>query len=161
MHRAAILLLAIFAFSCHSKPDPLPIEGTWELMSATATEGDTTYSTFDSTRSMIKILNKTHFAFLNHAVNAKTDSTAAVSTAAVETAAPYSAGGGRYTLVDSIYTEYLDYFSDPVWENHTFVFTVNIQNDTLIQKGVEKVESLGIERVIIEKYKRVKREQKP
>ncbi len=159
MHRTSfslVLLLTCLLFSCTSKPDQLPIEGTWELISATATEGDTTYSTFDSGRSMIKILNKTHFAFLNHALNAKTDSTAAVSTGAVSTAAPFSAGGGDYTLVDSTYTEHLNYFSDPAWENHSFEFIVNIHSDTLIQKGVEKVEELGIDRIIIEKYTRVK-----
>ncbi|GAB2799585.1 hypothetical protein GCM10027275_51840 [Rhabdobacter roseus] len=151
MHRTAtcvLLLLPCLLFSCHSKPDQLPLEGTWELISATTMERDSTFSTFDSTRSMIKILNKTHFAFLNHTIDANT-------------VAPYSAGGGKYTLVDSTYTEHLDYFSDPAWENHTFSFTVNIQNDTLIQKGVEKVEALGIDRVIIEKYTRVKTEQKP
>ncbi len=95
---------------------------------------------------MIKILNPTHFAFLNHAVNAKQDSSAA----------PFSAGGGTYTLVDSTYTEHLDYFVDPAWENHTFEFVVTIAQDTLIQKGVEKLEELGIDRIIVEKYRRVK-----
>lgn len=132
--------------SCEQKTNQLPLEGTWELISATSTEGDTTFSTFDATRSMIKILNPTHFAFLNHVRDSKRDSTAA----------PFSAGGGTYTLVDSTYTEHLDYFVDPAWEQHTFVFTVKIDQDTLIQKGVEKVEELGIDRIITEKYRRVK-----
>jgi hypothetical protein len=141
------LLIAFLFVSCKSEQSSqLPLEGTWELISATATEGDSTFSTFDTTRSMIKILNPTHFAFLNHAVNAKQDSTAA----------PFSAGGGTYTLADSTYTEHLDYFVDPAWEQHTFVFTVTIDQDTLIQKGVEKVEELGIDRIITEKYRRVK-----
>ena len=42
------------------------------------------------------------------------------------------------------------------WEGHSFNFTVTISNDTLIQKGIEKVENLGIDRLIIEKYVRVK-----
>jgi hypothetical protein len=33
---------------------------------------------------------------------------------------------------------------------------VTIKEDTLIQKGIEKIEKLGIERTIIEKYKRLK-----
>lgn len=137
--------------SCEQKTNQPPLEGTWELISATSTEGDSTFSTFDATRSMIKILNSTHFAFLNHVQDAKKDSTAA----------PFSAGGGTYTLVDSTYTEHLDYFVDPAWEQHTFAFTVKIDNDTLIQKGVEKVEELGIDRIIIEKYKRVKTASRP
>ena len=141
------LLIPFLFFSC--KPEQssqISIEGTWELISATSTEGDTTFSTFDPTRKMIKILNPTHFAFLNHAVSAKQNSTAA----------PFSAGGGTYTLVDSTYTEHLDYFVDPAWENHTFEFVVTIDQDTLVQKGVEKLEELGIDRIIVEKYRRVK-----
>lgn len=140
------LLIPFLYISC--KPEPsksLPIEGTWELVSATSTEGDSTFSTFDPTRKMIKILNATHFAFLNHTLNAKDSA-----------AAPFSAGGGTFTLVDSTYTEHLDYFVDPAWENHTFPFTVTINQDTLVQKGVEKLEELGIDRVIVEKYRRVK-----
>lgn len=144
------LLISCLFLSCEQKTNHLPLEGTWELISATSTEGDSTFSTFDATRSMIKIVNPTHFAFLNHALNAK-DSTAA----------PFSAGGGTYTLADSTYTEHLDYFVDPAWEQHTFAFTIKIENDTLIQKGVEKVEELGIDRIIIEKYKRVKTFSRP
>ncbi|GAB3171818.1 lipocalin-like domain-containing protein [Telluribacter humicola] len=151
-----VFLFTSLLFSCNPKSDQLPIEGTWELVSATTIQGDTSFSTFDAGRSMIKILNKSHFAFLNHALKAKKDSTAAASTAA-----PYSAGGGTYTLVDSTYTENLNYYSDPAWENHSFEFVVKIQNDTLIQKGVEKIEELGIDRIIVEKYKRVKAEPKP
>lgn len=141
-----ILLSLLFA-TCTKveKPDQLPLVGTWELIAANTIEKDSMFSTFDPHRSMIKIINSTHFAFLNHAIQQDSVS------------APYYAGGGRYTLVDSIYTEQLDYFNDKVWEGHTFEFVVTIRNDTLIQQGVEKVEGLGIDRVIIEKYKRVKK----
>jgi len=33
---------------------------------------------------------------------------------------------------------------------------VKIKNDTLIQKGIEKVEKLGVDRIIVEKYVREK-----
>ncbi len=145
--KAKILLLLSFIpafFSCNKTPTTSPLVGTWELVSATATEKDSTFSTFDSTHKMIKIINETHFAFLNHSVS-KNDSSAA----------RFSAGGGKYTLADSVYTESLDYFTDKAWENNKFSFVVKISGDTLIQKGVEKVEKLGIDHIIIEKYKRV------
>lgn len=69
----------------------------------------------------------------------------------------FIAGGGAYTLVDSIYTEHLEYFVDRQWEDNKFEFVVKIVQDTLIQKGIEKVEKLGIDHVIVEKYKRVER----
>ncbi len=132
--------------ACNSKQNALPIIGTWELISATTTEGDSTFSTFNPNRKMIKIINPTHFAFLNHALSTEKDTSKST----------FTAGGGTYALMDSNYTEHLDYYIDKVWENNKFQFVVKISNDTLIQKGVEKLEKLGIDRVIIEKYKRVK-----
>ena len=68
----------------------------------------------------------------------------------------FSAGGGNYTLKDSLYTEHLQYCNDRQWEGNNFEFTVTINNDTLIQKGLEKIDSLGVNRMNIEKYLRVK-----
>ncbi|GAB3509087.1 hypothetical protein GCM10027341_45630 [Spirosoma knui] len=130
---------------CNSKPANGSLNGTWELVSATTTEKDSTFSTFDPSHKMIKIINDTHFAFLNHAIDRSKDSSVTA----------FTAGGGKYTLADSTYTENLEYFTDKNWENNTFKFTVNVVGDTLVQKGVEKVEKLGVDRIIIEKYKRV------
>lgn len=142
-----IVVMAMFMFSgCSTNQPEVPIQGTWELISATTIEKDSTFSTFDPSHKMIKIVNATHFAFLNHALNRAKDSSATA----------FSAGGGKYSLVDSTYTENLEYFNDKAWENTKFQFVVKIIGDTLIQKGIEKVDKLGIDRVIIEKYKRVK-----
>jgi hypothetical protein len=54
------------------------------------------------------------------------------------------------------YTEHLDYYSDRNWEGKTFQFTVSINNDTLVQRGIEKVEKEGIDQEIIERYVRAK-----
>lgn len=130
--------------SCTTETKKVPLVGTWELVSATTTEKDSTYSTFNAGQKMIKVINDTHFAFLNHPASKTADSTQA-----------FSAGGGRYTLTDSAYTEHLDYFADKAWEGHTFDFVIQIKGDTLIQKGVEKVPERGIDHIIVETYKRV------
>ena len=140
------LMALLFAISACEKQSTMSLEGTWQLISATSTEKDSTFSTFNSKVKMIKIINTSHFAFLSHDITGAKDSTRAA----------YTAGGGTYTLKDSLYTENLEYFSDPQWENHKFEFVVKIQKDTLVQKGVEKLEKLGIDRVIVEKYVRVK-----
>jgi hypothetical protein len=119
--------------------------GTWELISATSTEKDSTFSTFEPRNKMIKIITPTHFAFFNHDQKMGKDSTTAA----------FSGGGGTYTLKDSTYTEHLEYFNSREWEGHTFEFVVTIKNDTLTQRGVEKLENLGIDRIIVEKYKRL------
>ncbi|MCY7330577.1 MAG: hypothetical protein LH618_18645 [Saprospiraceae bacterium] len=145
-----IFLLATCCASCDTTPKtnevkPSPIVGTWELISATMTQKDSTFSTFDPTHKMIKIITPTHFAFFNHDLKMGKDSATA----------SFAGGGGAYTLKDSVYTEHLEYFNLREWEDHTFPFVVKVKNDTLTQQGVEKVEELGIERLIVEKYRRV------
>ncbi len=142
----SILVLIISMTSCNTEKKHNPIEGTWRLISAETTEKDSTFSTFNSKLKMIKIINETHFAFFNHDLHNGKDSTNAV----------FFGGGGKYTLKDSTYTENLEFFNNRQWENNKFEFIVKVQNDTLTQKGVEKIEKLGINRIITEKYVREK-----
>jgi hypothetical protein len=149
--RKETFLLIVFVIVCLScgkeKTQPKAVEGTWQLFSATLIEkGDTTFTDYTKNVRMIKVINQTHFTFLNHDLTHGKDSTNAV----------FSAGGGRYTLAGNTYTEYLEYCNAREWEGHEFKFDVTVSNDTLIQKGVEKLENLNIERLNIEKYLRVK-----
>lgn len=138
------IIIALLFASCNLKKEQesIPLIGTWRLVSATSTEKDSTFSTFNPKTKMIKIINDSHFAFFNHDLNNGKDSTNAV----------FFGGGGTYTLKDSVYKENLEYFNNRQWENNSFEFVVKIKNDTLIQKGVEKIEKLGVDRIIIEKY---------
>ena len=143
----SFISVLIIVASCvtNQKQKPPVIVGTWQLISSTSTENGNTSSTFNPKVKMIKIINPTHFAFFSHDLNNGKDSATAT----------FIAGGGTYTLADSIYTEHLDYFVDRQWENNKFEFVIKIKNDTLIQQGIEKVEKLGVDHVIVEKYKRV------
>ena len=149
---AAITLLAI---ACNnpektkvgeSVSDIGSISGTWQLISGTLVEGGDSVVT-DYTRgiSMIKVINDTHFAFLNHDLRHGRDSIAS-----------FSAGGGLYTLTGNHYTEFLEYCSAREWEGNEFHFTIEMRNDTLIQRGIEKIEGIGVDRLNIEVYHRVK-----
>jgi len=150
--RIICALLIGLAWSCDShkntnvpKQEGSPLEGTWQLISGTIIEnGDTTVTDYTGNQSMIKVINATHFAFLNHDLKKGKDSTAA-----------FGAGGGVYTLEGDQYTEYLEYCNAREWEGNTFQFTVKIQGDTLTQSGTEKIENLGVERLNVERYKRV------
>ncbi|QJX48984.1 hypothetical protein HMJ29_19550 [Hymenobacter taeanensis] len=124
-----------------------PLMGTWQLVKGTVIDkGDTSVTDYTKNKniSFVKIINDTHFAFLQHDVHKGKDS------------AVYVSGGGRYQLNDSTYTEHLEYCSARNWEGNDFAFTVSIKSDTLVQQGVEKVEASGINRTNIEKYVRVK-----
>jgi hypothetical protein len=141
-----ILLVAICMSCGGEKEKPKSVEGTWQLVSATLIEkGDSTFTDYTKNARMIKVINKTHFTFLNHDLSHGKD-TANVA---------FSAGGGRYTLDGNKYTEFLEFCNAREWEGHEFKFDVTVSNDTLIQQGVEKLEDLGIERLNIEKYVRV------
>lgn len=147
------LLIVSILISCETTPKEqdmsktlLPVEGTWKLLSGTTIEkGDTTVTDYTQGKSFIKIINQSHFAFVGHDLNKGKDSTAF-----------FSSGSGTYELKDSAYTEHLEYCNDRAWEGNDFHFTVTISNDTLIQQGIEKIESAGVDRINIEKYVRVK-----
>lgn len=120
----------------------IDLKGTWRLLSAsTTTKGVTTVTDYTKNQQMIKIINETYFAFLKHDLQTNKDSTN-----------HFDAGGGKYVLKGNQYTEHLDYYADKNWEGKTFNFTITIINDTLIQKGIEKVAKENIDRVIVEKY---------
>lgn len=152
MKSKLLLFIFVFFISCEMKTNKnsnekleIPIVGTWKLLSGTLIEkGDTSITDYTKNISFIKIINDTHFSFLQHDLNKGKDSTAS-----------FVAGGGSYTLNDSLYTEHLEYCSAREWEGNDFSFVVEIKNDTLIQQGIEKVESAGINRLNIEKYIRL------
>jgi len=144
-----VIALSACNYSDKTKTDVTgkSIEGSWKLLTGTLIEnGDTIITDYTKNTSFIKIMNKDHFAFFHHDLNKGNDSSAV-----------FVAGGGRYTFSDSIYTEHLEYCSARQWEENDFSFTVTIKNDTLIQKGIESIKELKVNRLNIEKYVRLKR----
>ncbi|MDB5006887.1 MAG: hypothetical protein JWP45_1280 [Mucilaginibacter sp.] len=141
------LIIVCLLSACEYNPKPInPVNGTWQLVSGTTiTRGVSTFTDYTKTQRMIKIINDSHFAFLQHRLNTPKDSSN-----------KFDAGGGSYTLNGNKYTEHLDYYSDKNWEGKSFDFTVTVKGDTLVQTGLEKVEKENINREIIEKYIRVK-----
>ena len=148
----AFITATVLACTAENKSDAtsssvMPIVGTWQLLSGTLIEkGDTVVTDYNKNISFIKIINDTHFAFMQHDLKKGKDSVAV-----------FVAGGGKYSLRDNSYTEHLEYCSAREWEANDFKFTIEIKNDTLVQRGVEKIESEGIDRLNIEKYVRVKK----
>ncbi|MFL5771592.1 MAG: hypothetical protein ACJ75F_00450 [Flavisolibacter sp.] len=149
--------LIVLLFSCiiiccsqpgkeNSAQTSKPMEGTWKLLTGTVIEnGDTTITDYTHDVSFIKIINATHFSFLQHDLKKGKDS-----------AAVFVAGGGRYSFNNNNYTEHLEYCSAREWEGNDFSFSVSFNGDTLIQQGIEKVEKAGVNRINTEKYTRVK-----
>lgn len=141
---------ALLLSSCGDKTpatvsNPIQLEGTWKLVSANMyQQGDTTSTYPVPGQEMIKIFNGQHFAFFKHDTNKGIDSTAV-----------FDAGAGTYTLDGDVYKEELQYCSARGWEGHKFEFRLRQSNDTLIQQGIEKIDSLNINREIVETYIRL------
>lgn len=157
MNKLTVLVLGSLMFSAcqeskEAKPvvaERSPIEGTWKLLKGTLIEkGDTTITDYDNGKlSFIKVVNGTHFTFLLHDLKQGKDSATAA----------FSAGGGKYSLEGSTYTEHLEYCNDRNWEGHDFPFQISIHGDTLTQTGVEKVAETGVERHNTEVYVRLRK----
>jgi hypothetical protein len=147
------VFLSVLLMDCTSHPEQKQknniyspsIVGTWELVTGTIIEnGDTSVTDYTRNVCFIKIINDTHFTFLNHDLNKGADSTAV-----------FVAGGGKYSLNGNAYKENLEYCNFREWEGNDFEFEITIKNDTLTQRGLEKIEDLNVERLNIEIYKRV------
>ncbi|MBK0378102.1 hypothetical protein [Mucilaginibacter segetis] len=122
-----------------------PIYGTWKLSSAvTITKGDSVSTYPVKGQEMIKIINGTHFSFFRHDVKGGGSEPI------------YDTGAGTYRLTGDNYTENLQYCNYREWENHSFTFKVTFKGDTLIQKGIERIDSLNINREIVETYVKIK-----
>jgi hypothetical protein len=150
--RSFLLLLALSYTSCKqanslTTPAGSPLQGTWKLVSnVIITKGDTVvaYPAKGKANVMIKMYNDTHFSFFNH------------DTKQGKVATPvYDLGAGTYTLRGDDYQEHLEYCNYREWENHNFSFKLTVKNDTLLQRGIEKIDSLNVNREIIETYIRI------
>ncbi|RAW01407.1 hypothetical protein [Pseudochryseolinea flava] len=146
------VFVALITCACVSKPAETfqsKLIGTWQLVDALQIKKDSTIHTTVPGRKMIKIINDTHFAFLNHNVREKGDTT---------TTHFFGGGGGSYDLVDTRYTEHLEFCTARGYEGNDFTFDLEIRGDTLIQKGVEALKDFGIGEEnlqIVEVYVRV------
>lgn len=151
----APVAFALLLNACASAPEKnsgpeenaLDITGTWHYLSSTTIQdGDTSSTIYGKDQEGMKTITDTHFTFLLRDKNNGADS-----------AASFVAGGGRVSLEGNKYIEFLDYCNYREWEGSRFEFEVELKGDTLIQKGAERVESLNVERTIIETYLRAKR----
>ncbi len=136
-----IIVVLITCVSCQKKKAENSIEGTWKMIYAETKQGDSIQIKDLSNTDFIKIINKSHFAFINQDYGN------------VEN---FYSGGGTYTYRDNQYVEILNFTSVELLRDHKFPFTTKINGDTLTQTGIEEVKAAGMKREIIERYIRIK-----
>lgn len=122
------------------------LNGTWRLISSKVVTGkDTTFTYPVKDLEMIKLFNGSHFAFFKHDIKK----------GGIKNPV-FDSGAGTYKLAGDNYEEHLDYCNYREWENTGFKFKLTLKNDTLVQKGIEKIDSLNVNQEITEIYTRVR-----
>lgn len=117
------------------------IEGTWKLVYAETRDQDSVEVRDITTTDFIKIINKTHFAFLSQD---RSDASRSYG------------GGGTYTYNGDQYIEKLEFTALESYKNKSFPFTLKIEGDSLTQYGTEEIKEENIKKYIVEKYIKIK-----
>ncbi|QQY81241.1 hypothetical protein JJL45_09895 [Tamlana sp. s12] len=141
MKVSILIILAFTFFNCKKNRSANDISGTWKMVYAEIIENDLTTVKDLSHTEFIKIINDSHFAFFNQDLTNDEN---------------FYGGGGTYLLNGDDYQEVLSYTSAKHFKDHKFSFKVQFKGDTLIQTGLEHIKEAGINRVITEKYLRLK-----
>ena len=151
----AIVAASALGLPAHAQDKASPLEGAWELVEAKNVPADPDFSLTKT--HQIKILTKTHFAFMSQdRLPAKTKPTAAELTAAAKS---FSAGGGTYKLEGDAYTEHIEFFAVPKFVGASITFKIKWEGDEWIQSGTLPLKALGLsdhDVQITEKYRRIK-----
>ena len=148
----AIVAVSIVGLPAHAQDKAKSLEGAWELVAARNVPADPDFS-LKKTRQ-IKIITKTHFAFLSQDRLPAKPSAAELAAAAKS----YSAGGGTYKLEGDAYTEHIEFFAVPKFVGTSITFKVKWEGDEWIQTGTLPLKALGLsdhDVQIEERYRRV------
>jgi len=131
-----------------------PLEGAWELVDAKYAPADPTFSL--TTYRQIKILTKTHWAYLSQDRSAPklTNGSDAELLAAAKT---FGAGGGTYILDGDTYTEHVEFFATPNLVGASLKFKIKWEGDEWIQTGTLPLKALGWGEKDLELYERYRR----
>ena len=119
-------IVLLLVAGCASNPHPLV--GTWEMVSNDGRWLDLSDDPAAAAHRNVKVLNETHFAF-GHLLPDGT----------------VNAGGGRYSLSDSNYTEVIDYHFVPRLVGMTIEFDYRLEDDLWYHSADSEVDGVRIE----------------
>lgn len=149
----AIVAASALGSSAYAQEKASTLEGAWELVAAKNVPADPGFS-LAKTRQ-IKIITKTHFAFLSQDRLPAKPSAAELAAAAKS----FSAGGGTYKLDGDSYTEHIEFFAVPKFTGTSITFKIKWVGDEWIQTGTLPLKALGLsdhDVQIEERYRRIK-----
>ena len=132
-----------------------PLEGTWELVDAKYTPPDPDFNFGDW--HQIKILTKTHWAFLSQKRVAPKLTSLTNDTELLAAAKAFGAGGGTYKLEGDTYTEHQEFFITPNYVGMSLPWKIKWEGDEWIQTGTFPMKALGLADHDVELYERYRR----
>ena len=108
-----VILFSVFIYSGVAVAQA-PLEGTWQASYREFSTPDTTMSSSgNEAASLVKVINKTHFATIMQGKDMKSS----------------MFNGGKYELTEDTYTEHLDYFSSPEQIEKSYTFKSKLDGD--------------------------------
>ncbi len=143
----AVTALGLQGCSEQKQEKPGSLEGAWELVDARYTPADPSFSL--AARRQIKLLTKTHWAFLDQAREP----------AQPANPSDFSAGGGTYQLEGDSYTEHIEFFAVPKFVGASITFKIKWDGDEWTQTGTLPLKALGLSDHDVdlqERYRRIK-----
>ena len=148
---ALILVGAIACQKCEEKVEAAAekkneVEGVWEKFSGKLVSPDTIIETIqaDRNRKSIKVITKSYFVTVGHTLNRPKFSEGGTDSELLAAYNAFSANGGKYTLEGDTYTEHLEFFLNPTFENVSVSFKYQVNGDQLIISGTMPTKSLGL-----------------
>jgi len=133
------------------------VEGAWELVTVKETSPDTTIDYSKTGLRQIKIITKTHFAFLNQKTGDEKFTGEGTDEQLLKRAKTFYAGGGTYSLDGDSYTEHIEFFSNPNFVGMSIPFKIKIEGDRLIQTGTMPYKAAGLRDRDINLYEEYRR----
>jgi len=111
---------AIPGVTSESKKQAVSVEGTWKLVSYKYGSAQSAFVDRSESLSRIKVINKTHFIWVDVDTSGKVIQSA----------------GGKYTLTEDAYTEILEFgLGMDTYLKSSPQFTVKVEGDMLFQSG--------------------------
>ena len=144
---AIILISALLALlSSINTGNESPLEGVWQLESASYTNSDTTFNTDTEEWKQIKVITEDHHVWIGQNSDREKFTEGGSDTELLAAARSFGAGGGTYTIEGNKYIEHIEYFFNPNFVNTSIEFTYKMEgSDKWIQTGVLPLKSLGLE----------------
>jgi hypothetical protein len=162
MKALAVVLACVAAVSCLSllgcdSGKPNTVEGVWELVTAKETPPDTTIQYSGTDHRQIKIITKSHFAFIYQKAGGEKFTGEGTDEQVLKRAKSFFAGGGTYSLDGDTYTEHIEFFFHPNFIGMSIPFKVKIEGDRLVQTGTMPYKAAGVSDRDVELYEEYKR----